>query len=82
MGRGTVPDIPGAQDKTQGGSTYWPPRHVPASKEIATDGVPVHPARRLRGEEISTALPLRAQTPRTQEPSLPDEKPRDGRLDN
>lgn len=25
-------------------STYWPPCHVSASKEIATDGVPVHPA--------------------------------------
>lgn len=76
-GKGNGAGHPRCPGQDWGGSTYWPPCHVPASKEIATDGVPVHPARGLQGEEISTALPLRTQTPRKQDPSLPDEKPRD-----
>lgn len=62
-------DVPAAQGVTRGTemSTYWPPCHVSASKEIATDGVPVHPAGRLGGEKISTEHPF---------PTNPDKAPR------
>lgn len=43
---GMMLDVPVPPKVSQEGqtSTYWPPCHVSASKEIAADGVPVHPA--------------------------------------
>lgn len=60
VGGPAVLHAPAPQGVTRGTemSTYWPPRHVSASEEIATDGVPVHPARRLGGERDQHRTPF------------------------